>query len=298
MRRMALFVVGIAVAGIAQEAEPEPKPDPTELLAQAMRDYRARTDLVLEADVTQRDPEAEKNEGQGAFGGMVIRTTSSSMGAKPFEGRIEAWRDAQDRIVLVSRRELPGIGILVTPDRTIHRITTEDKPPALDTMRTEIVSLMDGGRLSKQVMRADLAHAIDAETGAHVFTGEISRNVVRPVAARGDDPMAIAMSQMAPRVLRTNVELRISPAGSLQALRLEVVRNDPMKEMMKRGGLRQRIVIGGGGGAPVPEKDENEEEHEVVGKTTVYALSFGKTKPSERTVGFKRQVVALLEERK
>ena len=106
--------------------------------------------------------------------------------------------------------------------------------------------------------------------------------------------MRIMMGNLTPRVLRADVEMRLTKDGELKSTTVKVVRNDPTAAMMG-GGMIQVIVQGGAGGAiPVQPKGDNAKKDETEGKTTVYSLDFTKTKPSERATAFKREILRSL----
>ena len=115
-----------------------------------------------------------------------------------------------------------------------------------------------------------------------------------------DPHLVQAFRGMQPRVLRAELELRVSKEGKLTAAKVTIVRNDPAREMM-RGRFGGRIVIQGGKGGliPVPEDekdDEADEKHDIEGLSTVYSLDLKAKDPSERAKSFKREITRALKE--
>jgi len=304
----------LAAPKTALETSEERAETPHEMLASALLGYRSQKELVVRATVTQRDPvkkEDQANPGIG-MGGIQFVVHNGTLGgaAKPFLGEVEAWRDAEGTLVIVSRKSLPGISIYQSGKRTIQRFTTEGVAPETKYLRTELQSIMDGARLAKHALAAELTPNVNADTGEVVWLGKISKDVVRPVRILGDPRLAMILERMAPRVLRASIQLRISKEGKLVGVTLAVVRNDPHREMIQGGGMR-RLIIRGAPGAPgaagqpgkagevgrLLETNADSEKHEIEGKTTVYSIEIESRGASERAKAFKREMMRLTEER-
>jgi hypothetical protein len=297
-----------AVPKTALETSEERAETPHEQLASALMGYRNQKELVVRATVSEKDPvekPGEQNVGGGIAGFQVVIRNGAMNGAaaKPFQGELEAWRDSEGDLVILSRKALPGLAIFQSGKRTIQRHTTEGATPETKFLCAELQSIMDGIRLTKHALASKLTPKTNADTGEVVWSGEISKDVVRPVRANGDPRLAMVMEQFAPRVLKANIELRVSNKGKLREIKLSVVRNDPAREMLKGGGLG-RIVILGAPGQPGKaggigrglETNADAEKHEIEGKTTVYEVEIETGGASERAKAFKRDMTRLTED--
>ena len=178
--------------------------------------------------------------------------------------------------------------------------TTMSRPRCGSTIRlttkSELTSLLDGERMVKYLLKAQLGHLVDPATGDHVWSGKISKDLLPPVTNTiNKGGMQIMLGKMTPRVLRANVEMRLTKDGELKSTIISVVRNNPAAGMM-RGGVVQVVVAGGAGGAPgwVKPPDDTDKKEEVEGKTTVYKLDFTQTQPTERAKAFKREILRSL----
>ncbi|MHC4938797.1 MAG: hypothetical protein ACYTHK_07505 [Planctomycetota bacterium] len=278
------------------------EPTPHELLASALLDIGRAGDRVIEAEIKHKQPEREVQvQGGGNQAIRVVQHVSINGAGEPYEGKVEAWRDADGATVIVSRRELPGFGLYLTEDRAIRRMTTEDKVPDLTQLQTELMSFLDGKRFSKHALAAELKHELDEASGDHVFNGAVDKHIVRPVrTAAGDPRFGRAFRGMQPKVLRAKIELRVTPKGRLKSAKVTIVRNDPAREMMRGGAFGGRIVIQGGQGGfkvvPDNKDDEAEEKHDIEGLSTIYRLNFSQKDPSERAKAFKREIIRALTE--
>jgi hypothetical protein len=94
-----------------------------------------------------------------------------------------------------------------------------------------------------------------------------------------------------PKVLRVEVELKVSKLGRFDRLVAKVVRNNPMA-----GGMKHIRIMGGGFGQPPKPPVEENKKKEVEGGSTTYTLRFGEKAPSERARIFKRTAKRLIEE--
>ncbi|MHC4449698.1 MAG: hypothetical protein ACYS0E_06095 [Planctomycetota bacterium] len=288
---------------------------PHEMLASALLRFRNQKDLVVEARIKHKQPQVEAQAPAGNNGAVrvMIQTVNGRTSQEPFEGKVQAWRDADGTTVVVSDNELPGFGLYLSPERTIRRVTTEDRTPGTDQLRTELLSVMDGDRFSKHLMAAKLTHSLDEASGEHVWTGEIDKNIVRPVRVTGQDPrIAQFVGGMRPRVLRARIELRVSKASRITGAKLTIVRNDPAREMMRGKGFGARLIIrglpGAGGGPGQPGQPggqgqeiplgggDDDEKHDIEGISSTYTLDFSKKEASERAKAFKREILRALGE--
>jgi hypothetical protein len=268
-----------------------------ELLSMALLKLRKQREFVVRAHVKEKEPEAEAQPaGGGQAGAVQIIMQAPGMGTEknPYTGKVEMWRDSDGVTVLVSEKEIPGFGLYILPDKTIRQVTFETEQPGLDTLKVELGSLLDGERFVSNVLKSDLAHRVDEATGDLIWSGKVPREIVRPVHAEATGPAAMIQMRMRPRVLKANVEVRLSKDGTLKQAQVRITRNDPTREMM-RGGFGGRVVIrgaGGGGAWPVPEKKAggDKEKHEIEGKSTIYTIDFTAQKASERAKAFKRAI--------
>jgi len=305
MRAIPFALLLIAVPAAAQDAgralessAEEKAPTPHEILGAALMKHRRGGDIVVAVNVEHKQPEADPPAGGGRQGNIVqvvVQGPGSPRG-EPFEGDVEAWRDAGGNTVLVSAKKLPGFGLFVTPERTLRRVTAEGAAPDINQLRTEILSFLESDRFAKHVANAELRHSVDPETGEHVWGGEVDKNIVRPVRAEGVDPhIAAAVGGLAPRVLRASLVLRVSKNGEIRSAKVTIVRNDPGREML-RGGFGGGIVIQGGQLRKQPEKQpDGDAKHDIEGVSTIYTLDFTKKSPSERAKSFKREMTRLAE---
>lgn len=324
MSKSLAILILFAVPAFAQETE-KPKlalesgkatdaATPHEMLASALLRFRNRKDLVVGARIRHKQPEAEAQAPAGNNGAVrvMIQAVNGRTSQEPFEGKVEAWRDAGGTTVVVSDNELPGFGLYLSPERTIRRVTTEDRTPGTDQLRTELLSVMEGDRFAKQLMAAKLTHRLDEASGEHVWTGEVDKNIVRPVRATGQDPrIARFVGGMQPRVLRARIELRVSKASRIIGAKLTIVRNDPAREMMRGQVIGGRIIIRGLPGAPggpgqpgqpgtrdreLPLGEGDAEKHDIEGVSSIYTLDFSRKEASERAKAFKREILRALGE--
>jgi hypothetical protein len=324
MSKSLAILILCAIPAFAQETE-KPKlalesgeaadvATPHEMLASALLRFRNQKDLVVGARIKHRQPQVEAQAPAGNNGAVrvMIQTVNGRTAQEPFEGKVEAWRDAGGTTVVVSDNELPGFGLYLSPERTIRRVTTEDRTPGTDQLRTELLSVMDGNRFSKHLMAAKLTHRLDEASGEHIWTGAVDKNIVRPVRVTGRDPrIAQFTGGMRPRVLRAEIELRVSKTSRITGAKLTIVRNDPAREMMRGQVVGGRLIIrglpgaGGGPGQPgqpgtrdraIPLDDDHDEKHDIEGISSIYTLDFSRKGASERAKAFKREILRALGE--
>jgi hypothetical protein len=130
-----------------------------------------------------------------------------------------------------------------------------------------------------------------------VFSGKVDRDIVRPVQRTGADPRLAAVLGVHPRVVRTEIELRLSNQGALRTVTLTVVRNDPQQELLRGGGGIRRIIVQGGGQPKAQGKHaDGDPKHEVEGASTIYRVDFTADRPSNRAKAFKREIRRVLDE--
>jgi len=283
----------------ATEDEKEESVGARELFSAALHKLRRQRDVVVRAAIEHKQPEAEAKNVNGPNGQQIRIVMNARMfgsNAEPFEGAVEAWRDADGATVIVSAKDLPGFGLYMKGDRTVRRLTYEDEAPGLKQLKSELTSLLDGERMVKYLLEAKLGHLVDPATGDHVWSGNISKDLLPTVTnAINKGGMRIMMGNMTPTVLRANVEMRLTKDGELKSTTIKVVRNNPAASMM--GGGMVQVVVQGGGGAPgwVQPQGGKGKKEQVEGKTTVYKLDFTKTQPSERATAFKREILRSLQ---
>ena len=219
--------------------------------------------------------------------------------AEPYEGVVEAWRDAEGTTVIVTEEELPGFSLYISDARTIKQLTIEDKRPGIRQLEVELASMLESGRFVKHVMDAHKAGQLKAtvhESGDVTFTGPIAREIVRPVS-NVIEVQGMVIQNMGPqsRVMRAEGSFTVTKEGRFRSIAIKLVRNDSMAEMMRNGiGGNIRIVGGGGVVLGGGNDQKNKEKHEIEGGSTTYTLTFGDNKPSDRAAGFKRKVLRML----
>ncbi len=284
----------------ATEDEKQESVGARELFSAALHKLRRQRDVVVRAAIEHKQPEAEAKNVNGPNGQQIRVIMNARMfgnNAEPFEGAVEAWRDADGATVIVSEKDLPGFGLYMKGERTVRRLTYEDDAPGLKQLKSELTSLLDGERMVKYLLEAKLGHLVDPATGDHVWSGTISKDLLPPVTNTvNKGGMRIMMGNMTPTVLRANVEMRLTKDGELKSTTIKVVRNNPAASMMG-GGMVQIVVQGGAGGAPgwLQPQGGKDKKEQVEGKTTVYSLDFTKTQPSERATAFKREILRSLQ---
>jgi len=284
LERLALVLV-VAAAAYAQEPAPKAEEDPNVLLSLALRRLETAENVAATVDVKQQPAEQSGPvQGQGA-GGMVIVQTQVLGEHEPFEGRVEAYRDADGHVVMVSESELPGFALYVGEGRTIERTTVEDIRFSLDQLKGELAALLDEKAFAQRIFDAKLAPQRDATTGEITFSGKVEKDIVPPTGGE----MAFIMAK---RVLDVEATLVVKPDGHLRSAAIKITRSDPTREMMRGGQMRQ-IVIGPGGPVPAPP-DGDDKKHDIVGGSTTYTLSFREGGLSPRAKAFKEEVERIL----
>jgi hypothetical protein len=157
-----------------------------------------------------------KNEEASAMMDMVKGMMGGGGTGKPFKGEFEAWSAADMRAV-VTTTDLPGVAFSDDGKSKLNRLTYSGKDaPDISAFRRESLKLLNRTTLVK-ALGALTWTPKPAETGATVTTyeGKASTSLVPP-----DD------SGAAPKGVL--VEADLGADGSLQALRVTVVRADPM----------------------------------------------------------------------
>jgi len=328
-----LFLASLGGPARAQDAEPEPRPEPPSLdslpedaepapeagdekagdgdasgadaeanvlLSRALRSLKRQEEICVTAKVGHAAPKPNAAPGAGqpgqpGGGGMVIVRQFKMPGhAEPFEGEVEAWRDGRGRTVVVSRTAVPGFGLFTDGSRTIVRTTAESGVRiGLQEIEAELVPLLDTIRLTKRILAGDLKPIRDETTGGIIFKGTLPEATVDAIPGPELGNGRIALAGMAPRVLRVEAELTVSKEGELTAATIKVVHNDPTQEMMQGGGMRIQIV-GGGGAQPVPNKNRKQKQKPIEGDASVYELRFDRTRqPTKRAKAFHDEMLAL-----
>ncbi len=278
----------LAVAGAQETDPPTASPpgageqDPNLLLSVALRGPQIAKSLVVTAKVKHEPP---KDGGMfGGVGGGVVLVQRSVGGApKPFEGTVEACRMPDGGRILVSKDPLPGFELHVTDARTIERTTFADERFSLDQLKAELVPLLDTGAVARTLLAAKLSHR--REGANWIFEGEVAKDLVHPTL--GTNPMSA-------RVLKVRAKLTVSEKGRLEQAAITVVRNDPLREMMRGRMKGMRIQIGGAGApAPPPPADDDTKKHDIEGGSTTYTLTFEDRKPPARIRAFESEVARL-----
>ncbi len=257
-----LLLAAVALAG----------PDEEALFAKALLAHERSRDLVVAAEIKHEKPEAAAWGGPGGpLGGVVIQTNVGGASAPPFEGKVEAWRDADGATVVVGGEPtaLPRFAMHVTKEKTIKQVTFEgEQPPDLGQIEAELVALLDTKRFAKHMEKAHLTATRDDATGDWIFKGEVPRKVVRP--ARGGGGFDLITPS---KVLTAEAVCRVSAEGRFREIEIKLTRNDPEAEMMrmiqKQGPPGLPVAPGQGGGA---DDDDDDDEHETKGGTTTYSL--------------------------
>lgn len=288
MQRIPVALLAIlAVAGAQETDTPTPPPpaaekqDPNLLLSVALRGPQTAKSLVVTAQVKHEPP---KDGGMFGAAGAVVMVQGSLAGtSKPFEGSVEACRMPDGSRIIVSRDPLPGFELSVSDARTIERTTFADERFSLDQLKAELVPLLDTGAVARTLLAAKLAPR--REGTRWIFEGDVAKDLVRPTV--GGSPMAA-------RVLKVRAKVTVSEQGRLEEAAITVVRNDPLREMM-RGRLKgMRIQFGGAGGPPPPPPaDDDTKKHDIEGGSTTYTLGFQDRQPSERIRAFRDAVERL-----
>ncbi|MHC4137445.1 MAG: hypothetical protein ACYTDU_14585 [Planctomycetota bacterium] len=292
MQRISLALLAIVAVAGAQEADPPTAPppaaeeqDPNLLLSVALRGPQTTTNLVVTAKVKHEPPKDGGMFGAAGGGGMVVVQRSVGGSPKPFEGTVEACRMPDGSRIVVSKTQLPGFELHLTEACTIERTTFADERFTLDQLKAELGPLLDTGALAQRLLAAKLASR--REGGKWVFLGDVAKDIVHPT---------IGMNPMNARVLRVRAKLTVSEKGRLEQAAITVIRNDPMREMMRGRMKGMRIQIGGAG-APPPPRDDDEKKHDIEGGSTTYTLTFEERQPSERVRAFQREVARLSDTR-
>ncbi|MHC4959362.1 MAG: hypothetical protein ACYTGN_13415 [Planctomycetota bacterium] len=309
MKRV-LAVLLLAPLAVAQEPGPDGAGDPAKeradaisALTDAILKLQARQDVVLHAKVSHAKPEAKP--GQVGQAGIVIVAGPGGRVAEPFEGLVEAWRDAEGAAVLRSHEQLPGFRMYFDGERAIKELTFEKERPGLREVEAELTALADPQRLVEHLKtlqrNPELKTAYDRMTNATVYTGPVAKEIVPP-AHQGLDvpgmPAGLALKGFPhKRVLKARMTMVVRD-GKFASITVMLTRNDPQAEMLQGGFKTKRVrIIQGGGGLGLEADDgkkKDEKEKTIEGVTTVYALSLTDKEPSEDARAFKRRVKKLL----
>ncbi len=289
-----LFTVGRAqdVEVPREGAESEKKKAaasaPRDVVLNAVRKLEGREELVVRTRVTRQGA----NNPLAGMGNIVIGGAGGGAPSKPFTGEIEAWRTKDGTLVLVSKKKLPGFALYLKGETTIAETVVEDEQIRLSTIRNELGSLLELDRLLLWMKKAKWKEdAADELTGEVTYSAELSKRLVR----RGDGGGGGGVMFMGhAKVLRVEARLTMSRDGTLRDARFRVVRNDPMRKMMK-------LLInqgGGPGGIPpaMPPQGGDDDDDKAEGASSTYALTFEPDRPSERAKAFKSKIEKILAE--
>jgi hypothetical protein len=282
MLERTILVLFLAAAVRAEEPAPA-EPDPHALLTAALQKLKVADRVSAAVSVEHAPPEADNAQpgAPGGFGGAVI--TTQIMGeAAPFEGRLEACREADGTTVLLSEKELPGFALYATEARAIERTTFEDDRFSLEQLRGELTAILDPAEFVRRIVDAKLTPT-RGESGTFTFRGKVDRDIV---PATGGE-MAFTQG----RVLGAEATLVVKADGTLASAAVKIVRSDVAREMMRGPGMRQIMIMGG---APMPPADDDK-KHDIVGGSTTYTITFREgAAMSDRAKAFKAEVERLL----
>jgi hypothetical protein len=271
----------LILAAAARAEEPAPaEPDPNLLLSAALQKLRVAERISAAVTVEHAPPE-KSDVPQQAPGAAIITTEIMGEDA-PFQGRLEACREADGTAVFLSEKELPGFALYTTETRAIERTTFEDERFSVEQLRGELAAILDPAALTHRILDAKLTPTKDAATGNFTFRGKVDRDLV---PATGGE---LGFTQG--RVLGAEATLVVKPDGTLASAAVKITRSDPMREMMRGGRLGGIMVMAG---APMPPADDDK-KHDIVGGSTTYAISFREGGMSDRAKAFKAEVERLL----
>ena len=291
-RLLALFLV--VSAGLAQDEPEADARDPGALLTDAVLHFRAQHELVVRAQIKHEKAAAQAGGG-GVAGGIVILAGPGGVAADPYQGVVEAWRDAEGITVISSEEKIPGFRIFASDKKTVKQITYEDKRPGLKQLETELTSMLEVDRFVQHVMAANTARKLKAtvhDSGDVTFTGPIAREIVRPVS-NTIEIQGFVVGNLGPqsRVLRAEATFVVTKDGRFRSVAIKLVRSDAMSGMLKGRGI---IVQKGGGFVWPQEQKKKKEKHDVEGGSTTYTLTFGDNKPSAQAREFKKKILRTL----
>ena len=300
-------LLALSTAGRAQDAEvpregaePEKEkavaPAPRDVVLDAIRKLEGSDELVVRTRVTRQ----EANNPMAGMGNIIIGGAGGIGGAvpsKPFTGEIEAWRTKDGTLVLMSKKKLPGFALYLQGETAIAETVVQDEQIQLSTIQNELGSLLELDRLLLWIKKAKWKEdAADKLTGEVTYSGELSKRLIRRGDGGGGGGAVMFMGKA--RVLRVEARLTMSREGVLRDARFRIVRNDPMRKMMKFV-MRQGGAPGGLGipGAPVPPQGgDDDDDDKAEGSSSTYALTFEPGRPSERAKAFMSKIKKILAE--
>ncbi len=299
MWKLKVLVVLLALTTVARAQDVEvPRegkaaaPAPRDVVLNAIRKLEEREELV----VRPRVPRQEANNPRAGIGNMVIGGAGGGAPSKSFTGEIEAWRTKDGTLVLMSKKRLPGFALYLKGETAIAETVVEDEQIRLSTIKNELGSLLELDRLLLWIKKAEWKEdSADELTGDVTYSAELSKRLVR----RGDGGGGGAVMFMGKaKVLRVEARLTMSRDGVLRDARFRVVRNDPMRKMMKFV-LRQGGAPGGPGMPPMPmppQGGDDDDDDKAEGSSSTYALTFEPGRPSKRAKAFKGKIEKILAE--
>ena len=278
--------------GAKPEKEKAAAPAPRDVVLNAIRKLEEREELVVRTRVTRQ----EANNPMAGIGNIVIGGAGGGAPSKPFTGEIEAWRTKDGTLVLMSKKRLPGFALYLKGETAIAETVVEDEQIRLSTIKNELGSLLELDRLLLWIKKAEWKEdSADELTGDVTYSAELSKRLVR----RGDGGGGGAVMFMGKaKVLRVEARLTMSRDGVLRDARFRVVRNDPMRKMMKFV-LRQGGAPGGPGMPPMPmppQGGDDDDDDKAEGSSSTYALTFEPGRPSKRAKAFKGKIEKILAE--
>ena len=303
---LTLTIVSIALTCSPLRADEQSDAAAKEALVSALKKMSQNEELVFRGSVSEK----AKQVGPTTSDGMTVMVVQKVAGSDPatWHGDLEVWQNAKGETVITSQKQLPGFGILDDGSRTLTSMTFEEKPFSLSQLGGELPQLLNWERLGTIVENAEKIQQ-EAKDGSTVFRCELSKRLIR-VSSTGIG------SIMAPKVLRIEGTFTLNKQGNLAALEFQVVRNDPLEEMLRGGALSgAEIKVDGAeikvDGGEIPEGEVGDQIRKAIndtlkpkaggdepgapeGKTTIYRLEC-KNEVSSRAKRFAARMRKLVE---
>lgn len=262
--------VALAASGAVAQAESRPAGSSADVaaataLSKALLDLEATKDLAFTGRVFSEEDAA------GGAGGVIVSVAGAAGGPPPFEGKIEIWRPSRDETVVLSKASLPAVALYAFGDRVITSVAFEDDPVDAQRLRTDLLALLDFGRLARAVSSGLLRVKSDPKTKTTTLTVDLPKAMIGySTAAAGP------VSFLVPKVIGVRGVFHLDEKKALAAISFEVTRNNPMS------GLRRRAATGDlGAGSSTASPTDFEEDPDDPGLASVYELKIAAA-PSER----------------
>jgi hypothetical protein len=276
-RFLILTSVSIALTCSPLRANEQSDAAAKEALVSALKKMSQNEELVFRGSVSKK----AKQVGPTTSDGMTVMVVQKVAGSDPatWHGDLEVWQNAKGETVITSQKQLPGFGILDDGSRALTSMTFEEKPFSLSQLGGELPQLLNWERLGTIVENAEKIQQ-ETKDGSTVFSCELSKRLIR-VSSTGIGAI------MAPKILRIEGTFTLNKQGNLAALEFQVVRNDPLAEMLRGGALSgAEIKVDGG---KIPEGEVGDQIRKAIddtlkpkagenepgapqGKTTIYRL--------------------------